>query len=931
MMEARQPATNGTGSAPCTRSSWRRSGTARASSPPSTRAGAARRRRCSSTASTRTPTRTTTRCSTASTRCAPASSPARASPATGSSARSSSRQTMDREIEGRDIGDYLWSVKGVVPFLKVDKGLADEADGAQVMKPMPGLDELLDRAVAKGVFGTKMRSVIKLADADRRRRRRRPAVRGRPPDPRPPASCRSSSPRSTSTARRRPRPRRSSRRRILAPARRRSPADQPVMLKLTLPEADGFYADLVAHPNVRPGRRALRRLQPRRGQRPPRPQPGRDRQLLPGPHRGADGRAERRGVRRRPRRRDQGHLRGLDHLAQPAPGKVDGGLGPPQRRGGRSPGGGPTLSDTAERRALGTAPSGSTGSSSASPATPATACSSPATASPAPARCSATTSSTLPDFPAEIRAPAGTLAGVSAFQVHISDHDITTPGDAPNVLVAMNPAALRSRAAPPRARRHADRQHRHLRRAQPHQGRLRRQPAHRRQPRRLHGLRGADDEPHQGRGRAARREAPRRRAVEELLRPRPRVVDVHPAGRADTLDWIEEQVRRQAAGARRQPRRLQGRPRLRRDRRAVRPPLRGQARPRCRRAPTRTSTATPRWRGASSPPASCRRLPLFLGCYPITPASDILHELSKHKNFGVRTLQAEDEIAGIGAAHRRRLRRPPRRHHHERAGRRPQGARRWAWPSASSCRCSSSTSSGAVRPPACPPRPRRPTCCMAMYGRHGESPLPIVAAHSPSALLRRRHRGGPHRAQVPHAGDPAVRRLPRQRLRAVAAARRRRPARHLRHVRHRAQPHRRRRRRRCSGPTSATPTPSPGRGPCPARPASCTASAASRRRTAPATSATTPTNHERMVHLRAAKVAGIADDIPPVEVDGDVDDAELLVLGWGSTWGAIDGAVDRRAGPRAARSPTPTSPTSTRSPPTSARCCAATRGCWCPR
>ena len=59
---------------------------------------------------------------------------------------------------------------------------------------------------------------------------------------------------------------------------------------------------------------------------------------------------------------------------------------------------------------------------------------------------------TLPDFPAEIRAPAGTLAGVSAFQVHISDHDITTPGDAPNVLVAMNPAALRSRARHARGR-----------------------------------------------------------------------------------------------------------------------------------------------------------------------------------------------------------------------------------------------------------------------------------------------------------------------------------------------------------------------------------------------------------------------------------------------------------------------------------------------
>ena len=72
--------------------------------------------------------------------------------------------TMDREIEGRGSADYLWSEKNVVPFLKVDKGLADESDGAQVMKPMPGLDDLLDRAVAKGVFGTKMRSVIKVAD-----------------------------------------------------------------------------------------------------------------------------------------------------------------------------------------------------------------------------------------------------------------------------------------------------------------------------------------------------------------------------------------------------------------------------------------------------------------------------------------------------------------------------------------------------------------------------------------------------------------------------------------------------------------------------------------------------------------------------------------------------------------------------------------------
>jgi fructose-bisphosphate aldolase class I len=74
--------------------------------------------------------------------------------------------TMDRDIEGRTTPDYLWEVKNVVPFLKVDKGLADEVNGAQVMKPMPDLDDLLARAREKGIFGTKMRSVIKTANID---------------------------------------------------------------------------------------------------------------------------------------------------------------------------------------------------------------------------------------------------------------------------------------------------------------------------------------------------------------------------------------------------------------------------------------------------------------------------------------------------------------------------------------------------------------------------------------------------------------------------------------------------------------------------------------------------------------------------------------------------------------------------------------------
>ncbi|MEM1064615.1 MAG: fructose bisphosphate aldolase [Pseudomonadota bacterium] len=73
--------------------------------------------------------------------------------------------TMDREIGGKPAATYLWEERGVVPFLKVDKGLADEAEGVQLMKPIDGLDGLLDRAVAKGIFGTKMRSVIHAANA----------------------------------------------------------------------------------------------------------------------------------------------------------------------------------------------------------------------------------------------------------------------------------------------------------------------------------------------------------------------------------------------------------------------------------------------------------------------------------------------------------------------------------------------------------------------------------------------------------------------------------------------------------------------------------------------------------------------------------------------------------------------------------------------
>lgn len=156
--------------------------------------------------------------------------------------------TMEREIEGRGSADYLWAVKNVVPFLKVDKGLAPEADGAQVMKPMPDLDDLLARAVDNRVFGTKMRSVIKLADArgvgavvdQQFEVARRILAADLVPIIEPEIDIHS--------------PQKSDAEALLRTALleqldRLDPSHR-VMIKLTPPETDDFYGPLVAHPRV---------------------------------------------------------------------------------------------------------------------------------------------------------------------------------------------------------------------------------------------------------------------------------------------------------------------------------------------------------------------------------------------------------------------------------------------------------------------------------------------------------------------------------------------------------------------------------------------------------------------------------------------------------------------------------------------------------
>jgi 2-oxoglutarate ferredoxin oxidoreductase subunit alpha len=283
-------------------------------------------------------------------------------------------------------------------------------------------------------------------------------------------------------------------------------------------------------------------------------------------------------------------------------------------------------------------------------------------------------------------------------------------------------------------------------------------------------------------------------------------------------------------------------------------------------------------------------LPILLGSYPITPASDILHELAKHKNFGVRTFQAEDEIAAAGSA----------------LGAAFAGHLGITTTSGPGVALKSETISLAISlelpmlivdiqrggpSTGLPTKTEAADLNLAVYGRHAEAPLPVVAAYSPSHCF--------------HAAIEAVRLAVKYRTPVILLsdgylANGSEPwnlpdvdtlpdistpfATETNHV----------------GPdgtpefwpylrdpdTLARPWAIPG------TPGLAHRVGGLEKEDGTGNISYTPENHERMVHLRAAKIAGIANDIPPVEVQGDAD-AELLVLGWGSTWGAIDAAVQR--------------------------------------
>ena len=279
-------------------------------------------------------------------------------------------------------------------------------------------------------------------------------------------------------------------------------------------------------------------------------------------------------------------------------------------------------------------------------------------------------------------------------------------------------------------------------------------------------------------------------------------------------------------------------------------------------------------------------LPILYASYPITPASDILHELSKHKNFGVRTLQAEDEIAAaavaIGAAFAGQL-----------------GITATSGPGVDLKSEALGLAISLELPlvlidvqrggpsTGLPTKTEQSDLLLAMYGRHGESPLPIVAAYSPShcfdaafeaVRIALKYRtpvilltdgyvaNGSEPWQLPDVDDAA---------RHLGAVRRPSPNHDGEFWPYLRDPE-----------TLARPWAIPG------TPGLMHRIGGIEKQDGTGNVNYDPANHELMTHIRADKVARIANDIPPVEVDGDAD-AEVLVLGWGSTWGPISEAVRR--------------------------------------
>ncbi len=497
--------------------------------------------------------------------------------------------------------------------------------------------------------------------------------------------------------------------------------------------------------------------------------------------------------------------------------------------------------------------------------------------------------STFPDFPAEIRAPAGTLNGVSAFQVHISDHDILTPGDSPNVLVAMNPAALKANidlmAKGTVLLVNSDAfEERNLAKA------------------------GYEANPLTDGSLSAYTvyEVPMTSITQEVCKEagvKPRDAErsknffalglvswLYTRPVEATVEWIAERFATKPQVAEANTRAFRAgydfgeTAELFESNYEIRPATfeKGEY-------VQVTGNQALAWGLITA--TRLAGVPLFLGSYPITPASDILHELSRRKEFGIRTFQAEDEIAGIGAA----------------LGASFGGALGVTTTSGPGLDLKSETIGLAINlelplvivdvqrggpSTGLPTKTEQADLLHAMYGRHGEAPVPILAPQTPSdcfaVAIEAVRLAVKYRTPVIVLSDGYL---------ANGAEPWRLPdldsfapidpgfATEPNHVDDDGTesfwPYVR------DPETLARPWAPPGLPGLEHRIGGLEKADGS------GNVSYEGVNHERMVHLRRDKIAGIAADIPPVEVNDETGDAQLLLVSWGSTYAAVAAGVKR--------------------------------------
>jgi 2-oxoglutarate ferredoxin oxidoreductase subunit alpha len=493
---------------------------------------------------------------------------------------------------------------------------------------------------------------------------------------------------------------------------------------------------------------------------------------------------------------------------------------------------------------------------------------------------------TLPNYPAEIRAPAGTIAGVSSFQVHISDHEILTPGDMPSVLVAMNPAALKANVGD----------------LTPGGTLLVNSDTF--EPRNLEKA-GYPANPLEDTTLGAFRviQVPMTSMTLEAtteLGVKPRDAErsknffalgliswMYTRPVAPTIEWIEtkfanrELVKAANLAAFKAGYNFGETAELFDHPYEVAP---------ARLAPGRYRNITGNLALSYGLLAASQsaQLPILYASYPITPASDILHELSNHKNFGVRTLQAEDEIAAIGVA----------------IGGAFAGHLGVTATSGPGVDLKSEALGLAVSlelplvlvdvqrggpSTGLPTKTEQADLMLAMYGRHGEAPLPIVAAQSPShcfdAAFEAVRIALKYRTPVilltdgylANGAEPWL--LPDlDGLPDIAVPFATEPNHTDADGTTTFWPYLR------DEETLARPWAIPG------TPGLQHRIGGIEKQDGTGNINYDPENHHHMVELRQAKVDRVANDIPDVELD-DPDGAELLVLGWGSTWGVAQQAV----------------------------------------